>query len=90
MRVKLMLLASAGLLALSGCDNMTSQERMVVGGLTGASLGMITAKALDADRDWVIIGALAGAAAGTVVAQNQQTKQCAVALGDGTYRLVRC
>ena len=48
------LIAMAGL---AGCEGMTRQEKMVVGGLTGAALGGLTAKALENDDDWVIIGA---------------------------------
>lgn len=56
------MLALTAILALAACEGMTRQEQMVVGGLTGAALGGLTAKALENDDDWMIIGALAGAA----------------------------
>lgn len=84
------LLALTAILALGACEGMTRQEQMVVGGLTGAALGGLTAKALENDDDWVIIGALAGAAVGTLVAQNNATKDCAYARGDGTYYVRPC
>lgn len=83
-------IALAALAILSACEGMTRQERMVTGGLTGAALGALTAKALENDRDWIIIGALAGAAVGTLVAQNSATNECAYARGDGTYSVRPC
>lgn len=80
----------AAALAVAGCQGMTSGERMVVGGLGGATAGLITARILNADRDWTIIAALAGATAGTLVARNQDSGQCAYSRGDGTYRVARC
>ena len=50
-----------------------------------APTGALTAKAFDADPEWIVIGALAGAAAGTLIARNASTKQCAYAKGDRTY-----
>lgn len=90
MKFPSMVLATAAILALGACEGMTRQEQMVVGGLTGAALGGLTAKALENDDDWVIIGALAGAAVGTLVAQNNATKDCAYARGDGTYYVRPC
>lgn len=87
---KLLVLGSAAFLALAACQATTPQERMVAGGLTGAALGALTAKALENDDDWVIIGALAGAAVGTLVAQNAATRECAYARGDGTYYVRPC
>jgi outer membrane lipoprotein SlyB len=83
-------IACTAILSLSACENMTSDQQMVVGGLAGATLGVITADAFDADRNWVLIAGLAGATIGTIVAQNNTTKQCAISNGDGTYRVVRC
>jgi len=80
----------AATLALAGCEQMTQTERGVVGGLAGAAAGIVTADFLQANRNWTIAAALAGAAAGTVVARNQRTNQCAVAVGDGTYRVRPC
>ncbi|MGI1662879.1 glycine zipper 2TM domain-containing protein [Palleronia sp. KMU-117] len=83
-------LAAAGLLVLQGCENLTPEQRTVVGVTGGAAAGLITAEALDADNNWRLIAALAGAAAGTVVAQNTQTGMCAYARGDGTYFEAPC
>ncbi|NNK77820.1 MAG: glycine zipper 2TM domain-containing protein [Litoreibacter sp.] len=84
--------AAVGLAVLTvvGCENMTEQEQVIFGGLAGAAVGGLTAKALDADDDWIIISALAGAAVGTMVARNQATQECAYARGDGTYRVGPC
>ncbi len=82
-------LACAGALALSACQ-MTTNEQAVVGGLVGAGAGLITANALDANRNWTIVAVLAGAAAGTMVARNNAENQCAYSNGDGTYRTGPC
>ncbi|WP_343079513.1 glucose-6-phosphate isomerase [Ostreiculturibacter nitratireducens] len=87
MRKTLLTLACASALALSSC---TATEEEVAGGLIGATVGIITAKALNADRDWTIIAALSGAAIGTLVARNERTKECAYSRGDGTYRIGPC
>lgn len=87
---RMTLAAAAASLALSACAGMTPEERMVVGGLAGATTGLVLADALDANRNWTIIAALAGAAAGTLVARNGTTGDCAYALGDGTYRVAPC
>lgn len=79
-----------GLLILSGCENLTSDQRTIVGMTAGAAAGLITADALDADDDWRLIAALVGAAAGTLVAQNNATGDCAYARGDGTYFIAPC
>ncbi|MBR9653382.1 glucose-6-phosphate isomerase [Thalassovita aquimarina] len=81
---------TASLLALPGCYGMTRQESMVVGGLTGAALGVVTADMLDANRNWTIIAALAGAAVGTQVAVNNATNECAYARADGRYTVRPC
>lgn len=77
-------------MALSGCDNLTSEQRTVAGVAGGAAAGLITAEALGADKNWRLISALAGAAAGTVVAQNQNRTVCAYARGDGTFYEAPC
>jgi len=82
-------LALAAPLALAGCMN-PYQERQLGGALIGGSLGFITAKALDADSDWVVVSTLAGAAAGTLVARNTARNRCAYATGDGHYRVAHC
>jgi hypothetical protein len=70
---------------------MTQNEQDQLGGaLVGAAVGVVTAKLFDADSNWVILAGLAGAAVGTLVAKNNQTDQCAYALGDGTYRILPC
>jgi len=63
---------------------------MLVGGLTGATAGLVTANALNASSDWTIITALAGATAGTLVAHNRATNRCAYARGDGRYVVDAC
>ncbi len=83
-------LAIVGVLLLAACENLTSEQRTVVGVAGGAAAGLITAEALDADDDWRLIAALAGAAAGTLVAQNSATNNCAYSRGDGTYYTARC
>lgn len=84
-------LTCAAALAVAGCAEMTQQQqRDMSGALIGGGLGLITAKALDADDDWVIISTLAGAAAGTLVARNTANNTCAYARGDGTYYRAPC
>lgn len=77
-------------LMLAGCENLTADQRTVVGVAGGAAAGLITAEALDADDNWRLIAALAGAAAGTIVAQNSATDTCAYSRGDGTYYQAPC
>ena len=79
-----------GVLMLAGCENLTADQRTVVGVAGGAAAGLITAEALDADDNWRLIAALAGAAAGTIVAQNSATDTCAYSRGDGTYYQAAC
>lgn len=80
----------AGLALVGACENLTREERTIVGLTAGAAVGLITAEALDADDNWRLIAALAGAAAGTLVAQNADTGRCAYARGDGTYYVAAC
>lgn len=75
---------------LPACENLTPEQRTVVGIAGGAAAGLITAEALNANDDWRLIAALAGAAAGTLVAQNSATGRCAYSRGDGTYYTARC
>lgn len=75
---------------LAACDTLTPEQRTVAGVAGGAAGGLILADALKADDDWRLIAALAGAAAGTVVAQNNQSQQCAYSRGDGTYYTAPC
>lgn len=82
--------AATGLTLLQGCENLTPEQRTVVGITGGAAAGLITAEALNADDNWRLIAALTGAAAGTIVAQNSSTGQCAYARGDGTYFSAPC
>ncbi|CUH89005.1 hypothetical protein PH5382_02949 [Phaeobacter sp. CECT 5382] len=90
MKSQIVAITAAALVALSGCDNLTEDQRTVVGVTGGAAAGLIAAEALDANSNWRIIAALAGAAAGTVVAQNNATKTCAYSRGDGTYYEAAC
>jgi hypothetical protein len=87
---KSILAAALGSVALTACDMTQPQEPQLGGALVGAAIGVVTAKIFDADDDWVIIAGLTGAAVGTMVAQNNQTDQCAYAVGDGTYRILPC
>ena len=90
MHKKFLISAFIGILAISACDDMTMQEQMIVGGLVGATVGVITADALNADQNWTIIAALVGATAGVLVARNEATDECAYARGDGTYYTRLC
>ena len=83
-------LALAALVLMAGCENLTTEQRTLVGITAGAATGLITAEALDADSNWRLIAALAGAAAGTLVAQNAASDRCAYARGDGTYFVAAC
>ena len=84
------MLTLVGLLAMAGCENLTPEQRTVVGVAGGAAAGLITADVLKADKDWRLISALVGAAAGTLVAQNYAADRCAYARGDGTYYTAPC
>lgn len=91
MKTTVCALASAALFALSACQDLTPQQEAGVGGaVIGGGLGLLTAKVLGADNDWVIAATLATAAAGALVAQNSRTGECAYANGDGTYRPGPC
>lgn len=91
MRKKNILLATvASLFTLAACDGMSRDEEMLIGGLAGATIGIITANALNADDDWVLVAALAGAAVGTLVAVDRRNDRCAYKRADGRYRVVRC
>jgi len=84
------ILSLAALTALPACDDLTTEQRTVVGLAGGAAAGLIAADLFDADNNWRLISALAGAAAGTLVAQNSVTDNCAYARGDGTYYVAAC
>lgn len=84
------MIAICGLALLPACENLTEDQRTVVGATGGAAAGLIAADLLKSDDDWRLIAALAGAAAGTVVAQNTATGRCAYARGDGTYYRAPC
>jgi hypothetical protein len=83
-------LAGAALLMVPACDNLTPEQRTIVGMTGGAAAGLITADMFDANNDWRLIAALGGAAIGTIVAQNDATQECAYARGDGTYLVAPC
>lgn len=82
-------LACVAALTLAGCLS-PYEERQVGGALVGGGLGFLTAKALGADRNWVVLSTLAGAGAGTLVARNTADNSCAYATGDGRYRRGPC
>ena len=90
MHKTILISACVGILAISACDDMSVREQMLVGGLVGATVGAITADALNADQNWIIIGALVGAAAGVLVARNEATDECAYSRGNGTYYARPC
>ncbi len=81
---------TAAALALAACENLSPEERVAVGALTGAAVGVITADALRLDRNWVIVSALGGAAAGVLVARNMASGQCAYSDGRGGYYTAPC
>lgn len=90
MRKAILSTATIAILALPACEGMTTEERTVVGGLTGAAVGYLTADALNANPEWTIVATLGGAAVGALVARNEDTGECAYARGDGTYRIGPC
>ena len=83
-------LTGASLLFVQACENLTAEQRTVVGVVGGTAAGLITADILNADGNWRVIAALVGAAAGVVVAENDATQECAYARGDGTYFVAPC
>ncbi len=92
MRNRFILALGTSVTLLAGCANTgyNSDANTVAGAAGGAAAGLIAAEALEANDNWRLIAALGGAAAGTMVAQNQQTSQCAYARGDGTYYTAPC
>jgi hypothetical protein len=90
MRYTLITLTTASLLALTACDNLSDSENAILGGVVGATVGVITADALGANHNWKVVAGLGGAAAGVLVARNERTKECAYSNGDGTYRTAPC
>jgi osmotically inducible lipoprotein OsmB len=90
MRKAILSTATIAILALPACEGMTTQERTLMGGLTGAAVGYLTADALNANDEWTILATLGGAAIGALVARNDTTGECAYARGDGTYRVGPC
>lgn len=87
---KLTAYALVVLLGVTGCEDMTREERMIAGAAAGAMAGLITAEVLEADSDWRIVAVLGGAAIGTLVARNRSTGRCAYARGDGYYYTRPC
>jgi len=85
-----LLAAVIGAFALASCDTLSPRDQTVVGGLTGAAIGIVTAQVLTSDHDWVIIAALTGAVIGALVARNNATGQCAYYAGNGRYRVTTC
>ena len=75
---------------MSACGKMTPDEQTVAGVTGEATAGIITAEALEADKNWRLITALSGASVGTLVAKNQATNRCAFSRGDETYSIAPC
>lgn len=86
----LLVLAAAGMLTIPACSDLTDDQKVVLGGVAGATVGVLTADALGANDNWKILAALGGAVAGTLVARNEVTKRCAYADGNGTYYTAEC
>lgn len=84
------LIVVISMIALAGCENLTPRERVVAGGVAGATVGLLTASALSAKAGWTLVAVLAGATAGTLVARNHQTGMCAYARRDGRYDTRPC
>lgn len=82
--------AALAMTSLAACNNLTPDQRSVVGVTGGAAAGLVAARVLEADPAWTLIAALGGAAAGTVVAQNSATGNCAYANGNGSYYTAPC
>lgn len=79
----------AGAFALSACTPATTTSP-AAGAAVGGVLGAITATALGANDEWLVIGTLTGAAAGALVAQNQQSGECAYSDGRGGFVRAAC
>lgn len=90
MRKQILTAVIIGSFALAGCEGMSPQEQMVVGGLLGASAGIITADAFNANRNWTVVAALSGAALGALVARNAATNECAYKVGPDRYEVRPC
>ena len=89
MKISIKGLGLVAAMGLAGCMTV-EQEREMTGALVGGGLGLVSAKALGADNDWVVVSTLAGAAAGALVARNRANNTCAYANGDGTYYRAPC
>ncbi len=68
---------------LTGCGNLSPDQRFGAGGLAGAAAGLAVADATKSNRTGKIIGTLAGAAIGSTVAANAAPRQCRYS--DGSY-----
>ena len=65
----------ASILALSACENMTTEQRTVAGVAGGAAGGLIAAEAFDANDEWRLIAALASRAPRSYSGMPSSTKE---------------
>ncbi len=81
----------AGALAMGGCQSMSRvDQNTLAGGVVGGGLAALTAAAFGASAGWVVVAGAAGATAGAIYARHATRDECAVANGDGTFRIVSC
>jgi len=76
-------------LVASACQP-TPQNQAAAGAVFGGAAGYALSELVDANDNWTAVAVLGGAAAGAVVAQNQQTRECAYADGRGGYYVAPC
>ncbi len=77
------------ILALAACQP-TPQNQAALGAVIGGVTGLALSELVDANSQWKTVAVIGGAAAGTMLAQNQNTRECAYADGRGGYFLAPC